>query len=127
MISECILVEVIGRGIGQVSMVHIVLEFVLKCFLILYNLFFQESAVTVEVSALELFVNYAEHVPANSLSESWPSLIHLFKEAPSLSPPAQFLLIGALSQFVKRCSLTDKKDLKELQDITVKVPTFISP
>uniref|UniRef100_A0A0K8T476 Protein dopey-1 n=2 Tax=Lygus hesperus TaxID=30085 RepID=A0A0K8T476_LYGHE len=81
----------------------------------------QESAVTVEVSALELFVNYAQHVPTPSLLDSWPSLIHLFKEAPSLSPPAQFLLIGALSQFVHRAHITDKKDLKELQEITVKL------
>lgn len=82
----------------------------------------QEIAVSVEVSALELFVNYTQFVAAGSLCDSWPSFLQLLKESPSLSPPAQFLLLGALSQFVEKCpSFTDKKDLKDIQDITVKM------
>ncbi|XP_024216432.1 protein dopey-1 homolog [Halyomorpha halys] len=82
----------------------------------------QEIAVSVEVSALELFVNYTQFVAAGSLCDSWPSFLQLLKESPSLSPPAQFLLLGALSQFVEKCpTFTDKKDLKDIQDITVKM------
>ncbi|KAL1122274.1 hypothetical protein AAG570_003679 [Ranatra chinensis] len=82
----------------------------------------QEIAVSVEVSALELFVQYSQLFTGSILLDSWTSLLPLFKEAPSLSPPAQFLLLGALSQFVhKSPSFTDKKVLKDLQDITAKL------
>ncbi|XP_014250328.1 protein dopey-1 homolog isoform X1 [Cimex lectularius] len=82
----------------------------------------QEIAVSVEVSALELFVNYAQYITVASLFESWSSLLQLLREAPALSPPAQFLLLGALSQFIQRCpAFTDKKDQKDLQDITIKL------
>ncbi|XP_073990011.1 protein DOP1 homolog isoform X1 [Rhodnius prolixus] len=82
----------------------------------------QEIAVSVEVSALELFVNYTQSVAASSLYDSWNSLLQLLKEAPTLSPPAQFLLLGALSQFIQRCPpFTDRKDQKDLQDITTKL------
>ncbi|XP_039275981.1 protein dopey-1 homolog [Nilaparvata lugens] len=82
----------------------------------------QETAVSVEVSSLELFVHYVQLIPGVSLSESWPSLLALLREGPSLSPPAQFLLLSALSQFVHRCPpLQDKKDQKDLQDITARL------
>uniref|UniRef100_A0A1B6DLS2 Uncharacterized protein n=2 Tax=Clastoptera arizonana TaxID=38151 RepID=A0A1B6DLS2_9HEMI len=82
----------------------------------------QETAVSVEVSALEMFLHYIQLINGTSLAESWGSLLSLLREGPSLSPPAQFLLIGALSQFVHRCpALADKKDQKDLQDITAKL------
>lgn len=78
---------------------------------------------SVEVSALELFLHYIQLIPGVSLAESWGSLLALLREGPSLSPPAQFLLIGVLSQFVNRCpALAEKKDVRDLQDITAKVP-----
>lgn len=82
----------------------------------------QEIAVSVEVSALELFVHYTQYVATGSLVDSWPSFLQLLRESPNLSPPAQFLLLGALSQFVDKCPpFPDKKDLKDLQDITIKL------
>lgn len=87
---------------------------------------FQQTAVSVEVSALELFLHYLQLVPGVSLAESWASLLALLREGPSLSPPAQFLLLGVLSQFVNRCSNNmDKKDGRDLQDITAKVVFFL--
>lgn len=74
---------------------------------------------------MELFVHYTQYIAAGSLFDSWPSFLQLLKESSNLSPPAQFLLLGALSQFVEKCpSFTDKKDLKDLQDITIKVRLF---
>lgn len=71
---------------------------------------------------MELFLHYVQLIPGVSLAESWASLLALLREGPSLSPPAQFLLVGVLSQFVHRSPpLSDKKDQKDLQDITAKV------
>ncbi|XP_046668094.1 protein dopey-1 homolog isoform X3 [Homalodisca vitripennis] len=82
----------------------------------------QQTAMSVEVSALELFLHYIQLIPGVSLAESWGSLLALLREGPSLSPPAQFLLVGVLSQFVNRCpALADKKDVRDLQDITAKL------
>ncbi|XP_054267327.1 protein dopey-1 homolog [Macrosteles quadrilineatus] len=82
----------------------------------------QQTAMSVEVSALELFHHYLQLVAGVSLAESWGSLLSLLREGPSLSAPAQFLLVGVLSQFVHRCPpLQDKKDHRDLQDITAKL------
>ena len=60
------------------------------------------------------------------LSEAWSSIIALFKEGCSLSPPAQFLIAALLHEImVKCCPLEDRKDQKDLQDVTTKVTKYV--
>lgn len=76
-----------------------------------------------EVSILELLLHYIQLSPSTPLSEAWGSLLQLFREGSSLSPPSQFILLAILSQFVHKTNspLPDKRDQKDLQDITAKV------
>jgi len=79
------------------------------------------------VSVLELFVRYVQLAPGHYLAETWQSLLGLLKEGITLSPPSQFMLLSVLSQFVHRAPapLADRKDQKDLQDITAKVNTKV--
>lgn len=59
---------------------------------------------------------------ATQLSEAWGSLLALIREGCSLSPPAQFLLAAVLHELmIKCCPLEEKKDQRDLQDVTSKV------
>lgn len=59
---------------------------------------------------------------ATQLSEAWSSLLTLIREGCSLSPPAQFLLAALLHELmIKCCPLEERKDQKDLQDVTAKV------
>lgn len=59
---------------------------------------------------------------ATQLSEAWGSLLSLIREVNSLSPSAQFLLAAILHEMmIKCCPLEEKKDQKDLQDVTSKV------
>lgn len=59
---------------------------------------------------------------ATQLFEAWASLLALIKEGCSLSPPAQFLLAALLHEImIKCCPLEERKDQKDLQDVTAKV------
>ncbi|KAI5703359.1 hypothetical protein M8J75_010863 [Diaphorina citri] len=82
-----------------------------------------EPSMRMEVSVLELLLHYIQLTPSTALAESWPSLLLLLREGPSLSPPSQFILMAILSQFVHRTSapLPDRRDQKDLQDITAKL------
>jgi hypothetical protein len=56
------------------------------------------------------------------LAESWGSLTGLLRDGLTLTPPAQFLSLAILNEFVQKCSpLAEKKDMRDLQDITAKV------
>lgn len=56
------------------------------------------------------------------LAEAWSSLLALIREGCSLSPPAQFLLAAILHEImIKCCPLEERKDQKDLQDVTTKV------
>lgn len=58
----------------------------------------------------------------SQLLEAWTSLLTLIKEGCSLSPSAQFLLAALLHELmIKCCPLDDRKDQKDLQDVTSKV------
>lgn len=60
------------------------------------------------------------------LSEAWTSILTLVKEGCSLSPPAQFLLAALLHELmIKCCPMDDRKDQKELQDVTAKVRVLL--
>uniref|UniRef100_A0AAY4AJA5 Protein dopey-1 n=1 Tax=Denticeps clupeoides TaxID=299321 RepID=A0AAY4AJA5_9TELE len=63
-------------------------------------------------------------IPISSLVDSWSSLIALLKESVQLGLPApgQFLLLGVLNEFIlKNPNLENKKDQRELQDVTHKI------
>lgn len=64
---------------------------------------------------------------ATQLSEAWGSLLALIREGCSLSPPAQFLLAALLHEImIKCCPLEERKDQKDLQDVTAKVNIDLS-
>jgi len=72
---------------------------------------------------LELLFHYVQFTSNHYIAETWQSLLGLFKEGTTLSPPSQFLLLSILNKFVHNipAPFTDRKDLKDLQDITAKV------
>lgn len=76
-----------------------------------------------EVSVLELFYVYMQTSTGTQLSECWPSLLALLRDGLSLLPPALFLVLAILNEFVQRCAppFQEKKDQRDLQDITSKV------
>ncbi|XP_034245297.1 protein dopey-1 homolog isoform X2 [Thrips palmi] len=83
-------------------------------------------AVCLEVSALELLLCYLRQggSPSPLLAESWSSVLLLLRDGlqPGLPPPAQFLLLAVLNEFVQRCpSPSEKRDVRDLQDITTKL------
>ncbi|UYV67369.1 DOPEY1 [Cordylochernes scorpioides] len=81
--------------------------------------------VPLELSVLQFFLAYLQHTGAGQLTESWPSLLGLWRDGlqlASASPPVHFLLLALLNEFVQRASLLeDKKDQKDLQDIAQKL------
>nr|CAD7588637.1 unnamed protein product [Timema genevievae] len=75
-----------------------------------------------EVSVLELFYCYMQTNSGPQLVESWASLLILLKDGLTLTPPAQFLMLAILNEFVQKSPpLAEKKDQKDLQDITAKL------
>jgi len=75
-----------------------------------------------EVSVLELFYVYMKSCSSAQLVECWASLLSLLKDGLLLAPPALFLVLAILNEFVQQAPpFTEKKDLKDLQDITAKV------
>ena len=76
---------------------------------------------SLEVSVLELLYVYMQNNTA-LLVESWTSLLGLLKDGLSLTAPAQFLLLSILNEYVQKCPpMQEKKDIRDLQDITAKV------
>ncbi|GLG96492.1 Uncharacterized protein GBIM_03458 [Gryllus bimaculatus] len=77
---------------------------------------------SLEVSLLELFYCCLKGCAGVQLAESWGSLLPLLRDGLTLSPPAQFLLLAVLSEYVHRCPpLAERKDQRDLQDITAKL------
>lgn len=82
-----------------------------------------------EISGLELFYFYLMEASATSLPDAWPSLLGLLKDGLSSSPQALFIHFAILSTFVQRCPqmpFQDRKDLRELHDITSKLVDAMS-
>lgn len=75
------------------------------------------TGLVLNVSALEFFHNYMNCVRAESLNDSWTSLLNLLKDCLGLSPPAQFMLLCILHDFCKECSPSDRKDKKDVRDL----------
>ncbi|XP_050391433.1 protein dopey-1 isoform X1 [Patella vulgata] len=83
-----------------------------------------KRGVTIEVNMLQFFYSYVEEISPYQLMDSWPSFLTLMKESLQLNllAPGQFLLLEILSEFVQKMpTMEDKKQLKELQDITQKL------
>lgn len=71
---------------------------------------------------ISLCFSYMRNASATQLSEAWISLLTLVREGCSLSPQAQFLLAALLHELmIKCCPLEERKDQKDLQDVTAKV------
>ena len=83
---------------------------------------------TIHTSALQFFSSYLSSCPLNQLCESWSELRELLKDCCSLAPPAPFLALSVLHQFVTRGATVnmERKELKEVQEMTVKLVETIS-
>lgn len=80
-----------------------------------------------DVAILELFYCYMQNATGLQLVEAWASLLGLFRESITFSPLAQFLLMAILHELMlKCCPLPDRKDHKDLQDVTAKLIESIS-
>ncbi|XP_020825547.1 protein DOP1A isoform X1 [Phascolarctos cinereus] len=79
---------------------------------------------SLEVCMLQFFYAYIQRIPVPSLVDSWTSLLILLKDSIQLSLPApgQFLILGVLNEFImKNPNLENKKDQRDLQDVTHKI------
>ncbi|XP_031783167.1 protein dopey-1 homolog isoform X3 [Nasonia vitripennis] len=77
---------------------------------------------SLEVSVLELLYIYMQSNTSQTLVESWASLLGLLKDGLALTAPAQFLLLAILNEYVQKCPpMQEKKDIRDLQDISAKL------
>ncbi|KGL79332.1 Protein dopey-1 [Tinamus guttatus] len=79
---------------------------------------------SLEVCMLQFFYAYTQRIPVTSLVDSWGSLLLLLKDSiqVGLPAPGQFLILGVLNEFImKNPSLENKKDQRDLQDVTHKI------
>ena len=84
---------------------------------------------SIEVSALELFYFYMKGAPGPQLADCWISLLALLRDGISLIPPAQFVILVILNEFVQRCPqvpFPDRKDLRDLHDVTSRLVEALS-
>ncbi|XP_060092525.1 protein dopey-1 isoform X2 [Heteronotia binoei] len=79
---------------------------------------------SLEVCMLQFFFAYIQRIPVSNLVDSWASLLLLLKDSVQLGLPApgQFLILGVLNEFImKNPTLDNKKDQRDLQDVTHKI------
>ncbi|XP_068271294.1 protein dopey-1 isoform X2 [Nyctibius grandis] len=79
---------------------------------------------SLEVCMLQFFYSYTQRIPVTSLVDSWAALLLLLKDSiqVGLPAPGQFLILGVLNEFImKNPSLENKKDQRDLQDVTHKI------
>nr|XP_022916081.1 protein dopey-1 homolog isoform X1 [Onthophagus taurus] len=85
------------------------------------------SDVLLDVCVLELFYCYMRNASTTQLSEAWGSLLTLIREGCSLGPQSQFLVAAILNEImIKCCPLEERKDQKDLQDVTAKLIECVS-
>ncbi|KAJ8315121.1 hypothetical protein KUTeg_007271 [Tegillarca granosa] len=83
-----------------------------------------KKSTPLEVNMLQFFFAYVQQTSANHLVDSWSSILSLLREGQQLNllPPGKFLLILILNEIVQKMpSMENKKNQKELQDITQKM------
>ncbi|XP_062837276.1 protein dopey-1 isoform X2 [Anolis carolinensis] len=79
---------------------------------------------SLEVCMLQFFFAYIQRIPVSNIVDSWASLLLLLKDSIQLGLPApgQFLILGVLNEFImKNPNLDNKKDQRDLQDVTHKI------
>ena len=82
----------------------------------------------IHTAALQFFSSYLSSCGLAQLYESWAELRELLKDCCSLAPPAPFLALSVLHQFVTRgaTSSMEKKELREVQEMTGKLVETIA-
>lgn len=83
-----------------------------------------QKSTLVDIPMLQFSYAFVQGISAGTLQENVPSLISLLKESTqlNLAPPGYFLLLGILNDFVNRLpNLDNKKDQKDLQEVTQKI------
>ncbi|XP_069985648.1 protein DOP1A isoform X2 [Penaeus vannamei] len=82
-----------------------------------------QQGLPLEVSVLQVFYVYVQQCPGSQLGECWGPLLTMVKEGTiGLSPPAQLVLLATLNEFVQRAAAPqEKKDMKELQEVSGKL------
>lgn len=87
-----------------------------------------QQTVSVEVSVLELVQSYVASSSSHQLGACWAPLLSLLKEAVlALLPNALLLLLPILNDFVQRAPpLQDKKEIRELQDVSGRLIESVS-
>uniref|UniRef100_A0A8D2DKE3 DOP1 leucine zipper like protein B n=1 Tax=Sciurus vulgaris TaxID=55149 RepID=A0A8D2DKE3_SCIVU len=83
-----------------------------------------EKSPLVDIPVLQFCYAFIQRLPIPALQENFPSLLGVLKESVqlNLAPPGYFLLLSMLNDFVTRTpNLENKKDQKDLQEITQKI------
>ncbi|XP_063699183.1 protein dopey-1 homolog [Culicoides brevitarsis] len=87
------------------------------------------TGLNLEVSGLEMFYFYMSDASATQLPDAWPALLSLLRDGINSQPPVLFTLLSILNVYVQRCPqmpFNDRKDLRDLHDITSKLVDAIS-
>ncbi|XP_055229973.1 protein DOP1B isoform X2 [Gorilla gorilla gorilla] len=83
-----------------------------------------EKSPLVDIPVLQFCYAFLQRLPVPALQENFSSLLGVLKESVqlNLAPPGYFLLLSMLNDFVTRTpNLENKKDQKDLQEITQKI------
>uniref|UniRef100_A0A8B9SF69 DOP1 leucine zipper like protein B n=1 Tax=Apteryx owenii TaxID=8824 RepID=A0A8B9SF69_APTOW len=84
----------------------------------------EEKSSLVDIPVLQFSYAFIQRLPVSALQENFQSLLGLLKESAqlNLAPPGYFLLLSILNDFVTRTpTLENKKDQKDLQEVTQKI------
>ncbi|POI34497.1 hypothetical protein CIB84_001751 [Bambusicola thoracicus] len=84
----------------------------------------EEKSSLVDIPMLQFSYAFIQRLPVTALQENFQSLLGLLKESVqlNLAPPGHFLLLSTLNDFVTRTpTLENKKDQKDLQEVTQKI------
>ncbi|NWH89141.1 DOP2 protein, partial [Aegithalos caudatus] len=84
----------------------------------------EEKSSLVDIPVLQFSFAFIQRLPVPALQENFQPLLGLLRESVqlNLAPPGHFLLLSTLNDFVTRTpTLENKKDQKDLQEVTQKI------
>ncbi|XP_030805528.1 LOW QUALITY PROTEIN: protein dopey-2 [Camarhynchus parvulus] len=84
----------------------------------------EEKSSLVDIPVLQFSFAFIQRLPVPALQENFQPLLGLLRESVqlNLAPPGHFLLLSILNDFVTRTpTLENKKDQKDLQEVTQKI------
>ncbi|XP_064327446.1 protein dopey-2 isoform X2 [Phalacrocorax carbo] len=84
----------------------------------------EEKSSLVDIPMLQFSYAFIQRLPVSALQENFQSILGLLKESVqlNLAPPGHFLLLSTLNDFVTRTpTLENKKDQKDLQEVTQRI------